>query len=111
MCMMRLRMAALLRGAGLVDGQRLGAVNLAHGQCQPELLGKVDDINGTVRRHGLSGLVVTDISLGATNTLGELRLRQAEKFADGFDFIHALILAALMHYVNSGADSFFHQRR
>ena len=101
-----------LRIAGLFGGwKRLSAVNLTHRQLQSARLGELNGCKRALRRDGLSVFVVADIALRAADAFRQCGLRQVQHVSDGFDLVHADILAALILYVNSGADYFFDQRR
>lgn len=79
------------------------AINLIEAQSQATGGCVVDQFLCSFGWHGLAFFVVADIRLGAADAITEGCLCDAQQFADGFDLIHADILAALVVTVNSGA--------
>lgn len=67
------------------------------------LFRKLDNLDRTLRRNGLTALVMTDISLRTANAVGKGLLCHAQLLTEFFEWAHAGIIAALLSCVNSGA--------
>ena len=76
-----------------LGGDQLGqfgvAVHVVERDGQTPTRAEVDDLACHVWREGLASLVVTYVSLGATDAIGHRLLGNAEAFSDGLEVVHA----------------------
>lgn len=64
---------------------------------------QVNELSGNRRWNRLATLVVTHISLRATQRLGHGVLRHPEPFTNAFEVVHTSIISGATLHVNSGA--------